>query len=148
MGQSLSTLISTSFQYVSARRGCHSLTEAVYLALLSFLGLISSFHNISPVLDFLFLFEWLHRSFGATLPIITNSPCLVKQFFRVFCSFLKRKGDFFRFFVGFDTFRAVLFLRLDGHHQIFAYLFFAALYGVRGHRGVEQQHCALAVYRL
>ena len=54
VGQSLSTLVSTSLQYVSACGRCHSLTETVYFALLSFLGLISSFHDISPVLDFLF----------------------------------------------------------------------------------------------
>ena len=52
VGQSLSTLVSTSLQYVSACGRCHSLTETVYFALLSFLGLISSFHNISP--DFVF----------------------------------------------------------------------------------------------
>ena len=54
MGQSLSALVSTSLEYVSTCGRCHSLTETVYFTLLSFLGLISSFHDISPVLDFLF----------------------------------------------------------------------------------------------
>ncbi len=55
VGQSLSALVSTSFQNVSASRRCHSFTEAVHLALLSFLGLISSFHNVSPI-SWIFLF--------------------------------------------------------------------------------------------
>ncbi len=46
VGKSLSALSSASFQNLSACGGSHSLTEAVYLALLSFLGLISSFHNL------------------------------------------------------------------------------------------------------
>ncbi len=49
VGQSLSALISTSFQYLSTGSGSHSLTETVYFALLSFLGLESSFHNFSPI---------------------------------------------------------------------------------------------------
>ena len=44
VGQSLSALVSTSFQYVSSCGRCHSLTEAVYLASLSLLGLICSKH--------------------------------------------------------------------------------------------------------
>ena len=54
VGQSLSALITASFKHSSACGSRHSLAEAVYLALLSFLGLISSFHNRSPVLDFIF----------------------------------------------------------------------------------------------
>ncbi len=54
VGQSLTALCSTSFQNLSTCGGSHSLTEAVYFALLSFLGLISSFHNFSP--DFRCLF--------------------------------------------------------------------------------------------
>ncbi len=46
VGKSLSSLCSTSFQYFSACGGCHSLTETVYFALLSFLGLESSFHDV------------------------------------------------------------------------------------------------------
>jgi len=46
VGKSLSALISASFQNLSSCGGSHSLTEAVYFALLSFLGLISSFHNL------------------------------------------------------------------------------------------------------
>ncbi len=46
VGKSLSTLCSTSLQYLSTCGGSHSLTETVYFALLSFLGLIGSFHNV------------------------------------------------------------------------------------------------------
>mgnify|MGYP003305761927 CR=1 FL=1 len=56
VGQSLAALISTSFQYLSASRRSHSLAETMYLALLSFLGLISSLHNISPVFGFFLSF--------------------------------------------------------------------------------------------
>ena len=45
VGKSLSTLCSTSLQYLSTCGGSHSLTETVYFALLSFLGLIGSFHD-------------------------------------------------------------------------------------------------------
>jgi hypothetical protein len=74
VGQSLSALVSTSFQYVSACRRCHSFTEAVYFALLSFLGLISSFHDIFSCFGFFF---FILRSqalfyFAATLHIIPN----------------------------------------------------------------------------
>lgn len=51
--QSLSALVATSFQHLSTCRRCHSLTEAVHLALLSFFGLIRSLHTISPDFGFL-----------------------------------------------------------------------------------------------
>ena len=87
VGQSLSTLVSTSFQHVSACRRCHSFTEAVYLALLSFLGLISSFHNVSPVFGFFYSLcsrRTKNLVFPATLHIIPKSTFLVKRFFLVF----------------------------------------------------------------
>ena len=71
VGQSLSALVSTSFQHVSACRRCHSFTEAVYLALLSFLGLISSFHNRSP--DFGFLSNLVYIAFRPTITFIIIS---------------------------------------------------------------------------
>ncbi len=48
VGKSLSTLISAAFQNLSACGGCHSFTETVYFASLSFFGLIGSFHFLSP----------------------------------------------------------------------------------------------------
>ena len=44
--KSLATFCSTSLQHLSTCGGSHSLTETVYFALLSFLGLISSFHDL------------------------------------------------------------------------------------------------------
>jgi len=101
VGQSLSALISASFQYVSARCRCHSLTEAVYLALLSFLGLISSFHNISPVFGFFYSYF-----FGAPLLRLKAQPFLLypnnlgssSDFFAFFKPFLFREGFFWAFF--------------------------------------------------
>ena len=140
MGQSLSALVSTSFQHVSACRRCHSFTEAVYLALLSFLGLISSFHNISPVLDFLF-FSFMAGTknivFPATLHIIPKTTFLVKRFFLVF----KRRKGFLRLFF-------CLVVHFNGHHQILTAVFRQTLYRVGGHRRVEGQHRLFAVERL
>ncbi len=47
-GQLFSAFVSSSFQNVSSRGGSHSLSEAVNLASLSFLGLISPLHKNSP----------------------------------------------------------------------------------------------------
>ena len=49
-GNVLSALISSSLEHLSAAGGRHSLAEAVYLALLSLLGLICPFHDFSPIL--------------------------------------------------------------------------------------------------
>ena len=54
VGQSLSAFVATTFQHVSACRRSHSLTETVYLALLSLFGLISSFHNTFSCIWFFF----------------------------------------------------------------------------------------------
>lgn len=43
-----SALVSSSFKYLSAGGGGHSLSETVYFASLSFFGLVSPFHMISP----------------------------------------------------------------------------------------------------
>ena len=61
VGQSLSAFVATTFQHVSACRRSHSLTETVYLALLSLFGLISSFHNTFSCIwfFFFFVFWWL-----------------------------------------------------------------------------------------
>ena len=56
MGKSLSTFISAALQHSSASRRCHSFTETVNFTSLSFLGLIGSFHSISPNYAF-FLFS-------------------------------------------------------------------------------------------
>ena len=98
VGQSLSALVSTSFQHVSTCRRCHSFTEAVYLALLSFLGLISSFHNVSPIFGFfysLYSRRLKNLVLPATLHIIPKSAFLVKRFFLVF----NRINGFFSLFL-------------------------------------------------
>ena len=69
MGKSLSTLISAVLQHLSASRRCHSLTETVYFASLSFLGLVGSFHNISPNFAF-FLFLRAVTSAPATTSLL------------------------------------------------------------------------------
>ena len=59
MGESLSTLVAATLQYVSACRRSHSFSESVYFTSLSFFRLVRSFHDISPnfpYLSFLFLF--------------------------------------------------------------------------------------------
>jgi len=45
VGESCTTLIASSLEYLSAVRGSHSLAEAVFLTSLSLLGLICSEHN-------------------------------------------------------------------------------------------------------
>ena len=54
VGKSFSTLIATTLQHLSACRRCHSFSESVYFASLSFFRLIRSFHNISPAFSFRF----------------------------------------------------------------------------------------------
>ena len=51
----MTTFVSSSLQYVFARPALHSLSESVHFASLSFLGLVSLFHNVSPVLFYLFI---------------------------------------------------------------------------------------------
>ena len=58
MGQSLTALITTTLQNLSACGRCHSLTEAVYFALLSLFGLECSFHNTFSCIWF-FSFSFL-----------------------------------------------------------------------------------------
>ena len=49
-GNVLSALVSSSLEHLSAAGRRHSLAEAVDLALLSLLGLICPFHDLSPIL--------------------------------------------------------------------------------------------------
>ena len=81
VGQSLSALVSTSFQHVSACRRCHSLTETVYFASLSFFRLIRSFHDISPDFGFLPIFY-----FFCIFKIQFSN--IFKFFKQVFCAFV------------------------------------------------------------
>ena len=69
--QSLSALVSTSFQHSSACRRSHSLTESVYLASRSLFGLVSSFHNRSPKL-FVFYLIFIFCPYIAVYPTITS----------------------------------------------------------------------------
>ena len=98
VGQSLSALVSTSFQNVSASRRCHSFTEAVHLALLSFLGLISSFHNVSPIswifLFFVFMAVKKTSFFPQPYILYRNPPFSSSDF----SSFLPIVADFSAFF--------------------------------------------------
>lgn len=73
VGQSLSALIAATLQNLSACRRCHSLTETMYLALLSFFGLISSFHNtFSCIWFFLFFVFNGFRRFFRLKPVYTH----------------------------------------------------------------------------
>ena len=57
VGKSLSTLVSATLQHLSACRRSHSLTEAVYVALLSLFRVVGSCHILSPAFCFsLFIF--------------------------------------------------------------------------------------------
>ena len=58
-GNVLSALVSSSFEHLSAAGRRHSLTEAVHLALLSLLGLIRPFHDLSPILFLRFLLDYM-----------------------------------------------------------------------------------------
>ena len=80
MRKSFSTLIATTFQHSSSCRGSHSLTETVYFASLSFFGLVSSFHNISPTLLLAIIFFVFFKSF----PIITQSQDFRQAILRSF----------------------------------------------------------------
>ena len=59
MGQSLAALIATTLQNLSASGRCHSLTEAMYFALLSFFGLECSFHDTFSCIWFFLFFRFL-----------------------------------------------------------------------------------------
>ena len=48
-GKVFTALVAAVFEHAPAALRLHSLTEAVHFALLTFFGLISSFHNRSPI---------------------------------------------------------------------------------------------------
>ena len=103
VGQSLSALISTSFQHSSAGSRSHSLSKAVYFASLSFLGLISSFHNYSPAIGFLSFSVFIAVRPTITLFIITQKSnrrqAILPAFFvfgRFFALFYKAPLSAFR----------------------------------------------------
>ena len=127
MGKSFSTLIATALQHLSACRRCHSLTESVYLASLSFFRLIRSFHNISPAFFFsFFLFlRYFARSPTITFLIISKIPCAVKQFCEVFV-----------FFVLFLRRRA----RSQRHYEILIFFIFYVFQRKRRNRIIERKH--------
>ena len=54
----LSALVSSSLQRLSSALRLHSLTKAVYLASLSLLGLIRSFHDIVSLMDVFSIFDY------------------------------------------------------------------------------------------
>ena len=102
VGKSLSTLITTTFQHSSACRRSHSFTESVYFASLSFLGLVSSFHNLSPCLRFYlatisyfsyFIFVFFSKAFL----LYRKQRIFVKQFCLTFSSFLCLLRNFLSF---------------------------------------------------
>ena len=73
VGQSLSAFIAASFQHSSACRRCHSLTEAVYFALLSLFGLIRSLHNSFSCIWF------LSFSFLIPAPVLRDNFLIISQ---------------------------------------------------------------------
>lgn len=91
VGQSLSTLCSTSLQHLSACGRSHSLAEAVYFTSLSLFGLIGSLHDLSPILVFNIFFLYFFCVIAVhptiTSPLYLNFPFPVKQFFPLFFVF-------------------------------------------------------------
>ena len=78
MGQSLAALIATTLQNLSTSRRCHSLTEAVNLALLSLFGLECSFHNtFSCIWFFSFSFFGGFRRFLGYKPVYTHDNLII-----------------------------------------------------------------------
>ena len=124
MGKSLSTLISTTFQNLSASRRSHSLTETVYFASLSFFGLVRSFHTISPTfaLSQFYFFLFLHARVGALTSILyIKFPFSVKQFcqlFWIFVRLLRRIASSYRQNKVLEAFIYQIFYRERGHCRI------------------------------
>ena len=78
VGQSLAALIATTLQNLSTSRRCHSLTEAVYFALLSLFGLECSFHNtFSCIWFFSFSFFGGFRRFLGYKPVYTHDNFII-----------------------------------------------------------------------
>ena len=98
VGQSLSSLCSAAFQHLSACRRRHSLAESVYLASLSFLGLISSFHIRSPTLRFFSCFYFFrrlsHDNAFYYIAIFLFRQAISKRFIDFFTSNFKRTRSF------------------------------------------------------
>ena len=104
VGKTLTALISAALQHLSACRRSHSLTEAVYFTSLSFLGLIGSFHDLSPKFVFFFsLFLYVgffppYRFLSATCSIITQTGEVRQAIFSVFSFFPFQFAKILRFF--------------------------------------------------
>ena len=79
VGQSLATLIATTFQNLSASRRCHSLTETVYFALLSLFGLECSFHDTFSCIWFFLFFRCFsgRRRFLGDNPVYTHDNFII-----------------------------------------------------------------------
>ena len=131
MGQSLSALISSSFQNSSTCGGSHSLTESVYFALLSFLGLVGSFHNISP--DLFFSYFWLRY---ASYPIITL--LIITQFYDFRQAILLAFSLCPRFFTHFFLLLCGI-ARSNGQYEVLKTLVLLIFDSERGYRGIERK---------
>ena len=135
MSKSLSAFISTSLQHLSASRRSHSLTETVHFALLSFLGLISSFHNLSPDFGFLLFFSFLvYIAFFPTITflIISQTDKRRQAILLAFFAF---------FFLSLEDLLYKLVCRIaraDGQYQILTALIFRIFQRERLHGGIER----------
>lgn len=128
VGQSLSALISASFQNSSARCRRHSLAETVYFTCLSLFGLIGSFHNLSPVF-LLFIFSLFLR----------HRTCPHDNFLNYSVKPLYQSSDFTRFFVNFILL-CLLIARPHGQNEILVPLALFVPDREGRYRRVEGQH--------
>ena len=96
VGQSLAALITTTLQNLSTSRRCHSLTEAVYFALLSLFRLECSFHNtFSCIWFFTFSFFGVYRWYFGYKPL---TPTITSSLYRKKANSVKRFCVFFALF--------------------------------------------------
>ena len=130
MGQSLSALIAATLQNLSASRRCHSLTEAVYLALLSFFGLISSFHNTSPAFCFLFFVFWIAIAFSPTITF----PIIYQRY-----DFRQAISIAFLFFIQKER-RILRIARSNGQYEVLKTLVLYILHRERRYIRIERQN--------
>ena len=140
VGKSLSSLCSTSLQNLSACRRCHSLTETVYFTSLSFLGLISSFHNLFSCFWFFYLFFFYLRNFFRLNFVFTALlPTITPILYRIKGISVKQFSTLFLFFLLFIKIVLVRISRSHRQNQVLILLIFNIFNGERGNGSVKRQ---------
>ena len=164
MGQSLAALIATTLQNLSTSRRCHSLTEAVYFALLSLFGLECSFHNtFSCIWFFSFSFFGGFRRFLVYKPVYTHDNLIIisqkrklrQAILRVFSFSFIAFAKNFTFYrkalpprmLGLGIF-TLLIARTNGQYEVLTAAFFRVFKGEGGNRGIERHHYRIRRQRL